>query len=514
MVWSAKPQAEEHSGNSDASEATDGFYGVRTKPLKKRRGLSRYYASKSQSFSSFEFVQCTAYGDSALALAKRPSSFDLECHDAGAAAAQGVPVGTLLRHGPGSASDVLLLGCSPPCGILSPTVEALEEADCSCGFDCGCSYATSPSRAEHQQQQQSRHARGGAGFCRASTGVPAPPADDDGCFPTAAAPAARLTLATLQQPLGSSDSRGSDGSMRVDAAAEGRLDQEDDGCSHAWQAAGCSTSGQCGGSVGGGSRTDHLHARHQRRPRAPPPFARWSVPAGCWSGNDSGDSDSDGPCGCSARPLQTANLWGSTENLIAALQLSEQSHQRQQQRQLHHSRGYATHAGDSPAGAPPSRKHGLRTAPAEQEQQQQRRLRQDGSMGAFGVDLHSLNSRQHPQGPGHGISPPQRVFGSSNSSSSPPAGHFAAAGVSPPLHAPQHHVAAGAAAPAPCGSLPPSTLPAGIAPRSLAWLAVDAPLPPLHALGHAQQQSGSSALWPAAEQGTASRWRQPQPQQT
>ncbi|PNH10097.1 hypothetical protein TSOC_003205 [Tetrabaena socialis] len=59
---------------------------IRQRPLKKRcsgsarAGLSRYYAAKSQSFSSLELAYCTQYGTSALALAKRPSSFDLRRH--------------------------------------------------------------------------------------------------------------------------------------------------------------------------------------------------------------------------------------------------------------------------------------------------------------------------------------------------------------------------------------------------------------------------------------------------
>ncbi|GLI65301.1 hypothetical protein VaNZ11_008843 [Volvox africanus] len=72
MVWAS------HEPVDDSTPAIDS---VRAKPLKKRcssrAGLSRYYSSKSQSFSSLNLVQCTPFGSSAMALAKRPASFDL-----------------------------------------------------------------------------------------------------------------------------------------------------------------------------------------------------------------------------------------------------------------------------------------------------------------------------------------------------------------------------------------------------------------------------------------------------
>ncbi|GIL56581.1 hypothetical protein Vafri_11924 [Volvox africanus] len=72
MVWASQEPVD------DSTPAIDS---VRAKPLKKRcssrAGLSRYYSSKSQSFSSLDLVQCTPFGTSAMALAKRPASFDL-----------------------------------------------------------------------------------------------------------------------------------------------------------------------------------------------------------------------------------------------------------------------------------------------------------------------------------------------------------------------------------------------------------------------------------------------------
>ncbi|GFR52536.1 hypothetical protein Agub_g15111, partial [Astrephomene gubernaculifera] len=75
MVWASQDNPE---------DAAAGVESVKVKPLKKRcgsrNGLSRYYSSKSQSFSSLDLVHCTQFGNSALALAKRPSSFDLRRH--------------------------------------------------------------------------------------------------------------------------------------------------------------------------------------------------------------------------------------------------------------------------------------------------------------------------------------------------------------------------------------------------------------------------------------------------
>ncbi|KXZ49982.1 hypothetical protein GPECTOR_18g138 [Gonium pectorale] len=87
MVWA--------SGDA-ADDALPGVDCVKAKPLKKRccsraGGLSRYYSNKSQSFSSLDRVQCTPFGTSALALAKRPSSFDLRRPVSGAGAGAGTP---------------------------------------------------------------------------------------------------------------------------------------------------------------------------------------------------------------------------------------------------------------------------------------------------------------------------------------------------------------------------------------------------------------------------------------
>lgn len=64
MVWSA---------HRLDNTCLDDLEAVRVKGLK-RRGLSRFYSDRSQSFSSMELVLCTALGESSLALAKRSSS--------------------------------------------------------------------------------------------------------------------------------------------------------------------------------------------------------------------------------------------------------------------------------------------------------------------------------------------------------------------------------------------------------------------------------------------------------
>ncbi|KAJ9508481.1 hypothetical protein QJQ45_012013 [Haematococcus lacustris] len=43
----------------------------------KRKGLSKFYSSKSQSFTSLELALATSFGESAKALAKQPCSMDL-----------------------------------------------------------------------------------------------------------------------------------------------------------------------------------------------------------------------------------------------------------------------------------------------------------------------------------------------------------------------------------------------------------------------------------------------------
>lgn len=128
MVWAACCKAEQPSCSSDgccSGDPESSAVGVRCKPLKKRRGLSRFYSSKSQSFSSLELVQCTPYGDSALALAKRPSSFDLQRQAAAAggalASSSALPAG----------SDTVLGGCPPlGGGLLSPTAEEVDSCAC------------------------------------------------------------------------------------------------------------------------------------------------------------------------------------------------------------------------------------------------------------------------------------------------------------------------------------------------------------------------------------------------
>ncbi|KAG2432636.1 hypothetical protein HXX76_008976 [Chlamydomonas incerta] len=93
MVWVSTDASDDAASSIDC---------VKAKPLKRRcaggglgraGGLSRYYSSKSQSFSSLELVtQCTPYGTSSLALAKRRSSFDLQRQAEAAAAAAAVAV--------------------------------------------------------------------------------------------------------------------------------------------------------------------------------------------------------------------------------------------------------------------------------------------------------------------------------------------------------------------------------------------------------------------------------------
>lgn len=72
MVW--------NSGTVGQVQRSEELDNVRSKPLK-RRGLSKYYSSKSQSFSSLELALATPYGESAMGLAKHPSSMDLTSDD-------------------------------------------------------------------------------------------------------------------------------------------------------------------------------------------------------------------------------------------------------------------------------------------------------------------------------------------------------------------------------------------------------------------------------------------------
>lgn len=51
---------------------------VRQKPLK-RKGLSKYYSAKSQSFSSLELALTTQYGENAMGLAKSQPDLSLGC---------------------------------------------------------------------------------------------------------------------------------------------------------------------------------------------------------------------------------------------------------------------------------------------------------------------------------------------------------------------------------------------------------------------------------------------------
>lgn len=59
------------------SEASCSELDIRSKPLK-RRGLSRFYAEKSQSFASLESLVDCRHGKSARVLAKRSQSDSME----------------------------------------------------------------------------------------------------------------------------------------------------------------------------------------------------------------------------------------------------------------------------------------------------------------------------------------------------------------------------------------------------------------------------------------------------
>ncbi len=81
MVW-----GKQHDPSACEDVAASGLDSVRAKPLKRRcgsrGGLSRFYSSKSQSFSCISsMLDVAPCNGSARALAKRPSSFDL-CRDA------------------------------------------------------------------------------------------------------------------------------------------------------------------------------------------------------------------------------------------------------------------------------------------------------------------------------------------------------------------------------------------------------------------------------------------------
>ena len=68
MVW------ETHVSAAKSSDIPAGEQSLRTKPLKRRGGLSKYYSAKSQSFSSIELalsdLRAQGFGDSAAALGK------------------------------------------------------------------------------------------------------------------------------------------------------------------------------------------------------------------------------------------------------------------------------------------------------------------------------------------------------------------------------------------------------------------------------------------------------------
>lgn len=76
MVWagsSSKNNASDiDNGGSSLAECS-----VRMRQLK-RTGLSKFYSSKSQSFSSLELALSSQFGDSAAALSKRPSALSLD----------------------------------------------------------------------------------------------------------------------------------------------------------------------------------------------------------------------------------------------------------------------------------------------------------------------------------------------------------------------------------------------------------------------------------------------------
>ncbi|PNW78462.1 hypothetical protein CHLRE_09g396550v5 [Chlamydomonas reinhardtii] len=157
MVWVSADASDDAASSVDC---------VKAKPLKRRcaggglgrvGGLSRYYSSKSQSFSSLELVtQCTPYGTSSLALAKRRSSFDLQRQAAAAtaatAAAAAVPgtsaiaKGCSVRLSGGSSTRHRSIGGSPAAPSSARAVAAARFAS---AFAAACSLAAS-SGQQHQ----------------------------------------------------------------------------------------------------------------------------------------------------------------------------------------------------------------------------------------------------------------------------------------------------------------------------------------------------------------------------
>lgn len=98
------------------TEVGDELESTRAKPLK-RRGLSRHYSSKSQSFSSMELVLLTPYGESALALSKTRSSTSEEQEQGTTEARAASPERFPLQHQPSSlrscSYDLLMSHGSP-----------------------------------------------------------------------------------------------------------------------------------------------------------------------------------------------------------------------------------------------------------------------------------------------------------------------------------------------------------------------------------------------------------------
>jgi hypothetical protein len=103
-------------------------------------GLSKFYSSKSQSFSSMELALATGYGTSALALAKRPSCAELLCSDliVPAAGSGGMPKLTLRTASMAAATTQGINSSSPLSrssvdNVFSPPHYSSHHMAFSCG---------------------------------------------------------------------------------------------------------------------------------------------------------------------------------------------------------------------------------------------------------------------------------------------------------------------------------------------------------------------------------------------
>lgn len=142
MVWAGSGSKHgsdvENTGNSVVECS------VRMRQLK-RTGLSKFYASKSQSFSSLELALSSAFGDSAAALSKRPSSLSLDLERANS--------GTRgCSSGASNDSSHSGRAFSSECGGSSP--QSSNHTDTSCSHDWLPTHqqpSTSPRSFHHHQ---------------------------------------------------------------------------------------------------------------------------------------------------------------------------------------------------------------------------------------------------------------------------------------------------------------------------------------------------------------------------